>query len=118
MLKISKNKKIISSFFLLAYAVFLLIFSLHYHRYDLNESLKFKDTQKENSALVLDFLSNGLNICAVNHFFHTILNYSTTSEAVNFFLSKIETDIYKTNYFYYNPDLLINISPRASPLFS
>ncbi len=118
MMNISKNRRIISSFFIFVYASFLLIFTLHYHHFDLNEKLEFKDQQKVNTALVLDFLSDGLSICAINHFSHTILNFSSTSEEINIIIHKIDLKLYKAKSFKYKTDLLKNLSPRASPFSS
>ncbi len=118
MIKISKNKKIFSSFFIFTYALFIIIFTLHYHIYDLDKKPEIKNQQKENSALILDFLSDGLNVCAINHFSHSILNYSTTSEDFKIFFHRIYISIYKINSFHKRTNLLNNISPRASPLSS
>jgi magnesium-transporting ATPase (P-type) len=116
MINYSKNKKIISSFFIFIYVLFIIIFTLHYHIYDFDEKTEVKDYQQENTALVLDFLSDGLSICAINHFSHSILNYSSTSEELNIFLNKAYISCLKTNSFCIKTDLLNNISPRASPV--
>ncbi len=118
MIKTSKNESLISYFFILAYASFLLIYTLHFHQYNLNEQLGYKDQQKENAALILDFLSDGLSICAVCHFSHTILNFGSTSDEVHLYIYSIERVIYKPNSCSYLTNLLTNLSPRASPLFS
>jgi hypothetical protein len=118
MLKIFKNKKKFSSFFIFVYALFIIIFTLHYHKYDLNEKQEIKNQQEENAALILDFLSDGLSVCAINHFSHSILNFSTTSQDFKIFFHRIDISSYKTNLFHIRTNLLNNISPRASPLFS
>ena len=118
MIKISKNKNLISYFFILAYASFLLIYTLHFHHYNLNEQIGYKVQQKENAALILDFLSDGLNICAVCHFSHSILNYCSISDVVNLYFQSIEKVIFKPNSCKYLTNLLTNLSPRASPLSS
>ena len=115
MIKISKYIKLYSSFFIFVYASFLLIFTLHFHRFDLNEKSEFKDQQKINTALVLDFLSDGLSVCAVNHFSHSILNFSSTSEEINILINSIDLKLYKTDLSKYKTYLLTNLSPRASP---
>ncbi len=118
MIKISKNKKYLSYFFILAYASFLLIYTLHFHHYDLDLKSIYKDQQKENAALILDFLSDGLSICAVCHFTHTILNYGSSSDEVHLYIHSLETVFYRPNSGSYQTNLLTNLSPRASPLFS
>ena len=118
MIKISKNRKLYSSFFIFIYASFLLIFTLHFHHYNLNEKLEYKDQQKVNTALVLDFLSDGLSVCAIHHFSHTILNFSTTSDEINIVINRVDLKLYKTNLLKHKTELLKNLSPRASPFFS
>ena len=118
MINSSKNKKIFSSFFIIVYVSFLLIFSLHYHRYDLNEKLEIKDLNKINAALVLDFLSDGLSICAVNHFSHSILNFSSTTKELHIFVYTVTLNFHKTVDSNCNIDLLKNLPARASPSIS
>jgi hypothetical protein len=113
-----KNKKKFSSFFIIIYVLFLFIFSLHHHRYDLNERLEFNDPGKENDALVLDFLSDGLSICAINHFSHSILNFSSTSKELRIFISTVKLNFHKTDSVNYAIDLLKNLPTRASPYIS
>lgn len=113
-----KNKKIFSSFFIIVYVSFLLIFSFHYHRYYLNEKLEFTDLSKENTALVLDFLSDGLCICAIHHFSHSILNFSSTPKELHIFVYTVTLNFHKTNFANYAIDLLKNLPPRASPFIS
>ena len=115
MINSSKNKKIFSSFFIAAYVSFLLIFSFHYHRYDLHKELEFKDLAGNNKALVLDFLSDGLCICAVHHFSHSILNFSSSSKELHIFIYAVTLNFHKANSINYTIDLLKNLSPRASP---
>ncbi len=113
-----KNKKNYSSFFIIIYASFLIIFSFHYHRYDINHKSELKDQSKENTALILDFLSDGLSICAIHHFSHSILNISTNSREIHIFVYTFILNFPKTDFTNYKIDLIKNLPPRASPVLS
>lgn len=116
MRNLSKNNTNFSAFFLVAYLTFLIIFSLHYHRYDLNEKLQYKDLSKENAALVLDFISDGLSICAIHHFSHSIIYSSPASKEILISFNTVALNFHKTDFINYTIDLLKNLPARASPL--
>jgi hypothetical protein len=118
MKKIYRQRVKISTVFFAVYISFILISTLHFHRYDLNKVSNFENRQTENSALVLDFLSDGIGICAVNHFSHSILNFNFSSNELNFSLPKFENPSFNVNSFLYHLTLLDNLSPRASPLLA
>ena len=116
MKKIYKQRVKISSVFLAVYISFILISALHYHHYDLLKVSSFETQQNQNSALVLDFLSDGIGICAINHFSHSIINFSFSSNEIIFLLPKFGPVSFNINSPIYHSILLNNLSPRASPI--
>lgn len=114
----NKYKKISSAVFLSAYFVFILISAIHFHHYDLNSQNCFNSESQKSSALLIDFLSESTNICAINHFSQTVLNLGFSSSDLFDSMPKMEE---KVSYIYLaavTSSVLHLISPRAPPAFS
>lgn len=113
-----KYKKIPSAIFLSAYFAFILISTIHFHHYNLNAENCFNHESQKSSVLLLDFLFESTNVCAINHFSQTILNLGFSSSEFFNSLSKIEDKI-SDIYLFPVPNSVFNlISPRAPPKFS
>ena len=100
--------------FLAAYVVFILIGTLHHHRYDLNP--KNAVSQQTNSAGATDLNADFFSVCSLHQFSQTIANKSYPSSDFIQSLSCIEAKLLLAKIKIPVHELYNKTSPRAPPI--
>jgi len=112
-----KYKRRISTFFLYAYLSFAVLSAFHFHSYSLLNEPQY-DVNSRSSSSISHFLDAKNQICAINHFTSTILDYKFSSKDISPCLNNREE--LRPEFCNKFPSKFFRAknSPRAPPLFS
>ena len=117
-MKIFKYRKVFSWYIIALYVSFLIIGTLHYHHYDFNLISSYQQKGTENNFLAQDILNGNSEVCLLNQFSLSILNYHFSSDGILQPLPKYDQKLSYLSIFYHDLEVYYQISPRAPPAIS
>lgn len=111
-----KYRKHFGILFLSIYATFVLVGTLHYHVFNLEQKSTFSDSVSTNR--INDLTSDFFSVCSLHQFAQTIDNFYYSSSDIVQSLTLLESGLYPgvTNNF--TSLKYSRISPRAPPINS
>lgn len=110
---VTKYQTKIGIFFLSTYLCFILVGTLHYHKYNYEGKSTYSDSFSKNR--VNDLTSDFFSVCKLHQFAQSLDNFHYSSSDIIQSLSKLESNLCQSRLNYFSSEEYSRTSPRAPP---